>query len=130
LFFCQLAAAVLKACLWSRFLSAALRRASSDCMNLWYGDSFFSPVEAAFSFLPAAGLDAAFGAMVRRMTGAGGGGSVFAFLKPDTSQTVMEMIRDELTKLDYELWQPPLGGPGLLLHTRKPDLFSTPFKSK
>lgn len=79
------------------------------------------------------------------MTGAGGGGSVFAFLKPgmcsivddyplifttDTSQTVMAMIKDELTKLDYELWQPPLGGPGLLCHTRKPDLFTIPFKSK
>jgi len=65
-----------------------------------------------------------------KMTGAGGGGSVFAFLKPDTSQTVMAMIKEELTKLDYELWQPPLGGPGLLAHTKAPALFTTPFKSK
>ncbi|CAG9531945.1 unnamed protein product [Cercopithifilaria johnstoni] len=58
-----------------------------------------------------------------KMTGAGGGGSVFAFLKPDTSATVLSMIKDELTKLDYELWQPPLGGPGVVCHNSKPDLF-------
>ncbi|VDK21497.1 unnamed protein product [Anisakis simplex] len=61
-----------------------------------------------------------------KMTGAGGGGSVFAFLKPDTSTTVLTMIKDELTKLDYELWQPPLGGPGVVCHAGKPDLFSVP----
>lgn len=60
-----------------------------------------------------------------KMTGAGGGGSVFAFLKPDTSATVLEMIRVELTKLGYELWQPPLGGAGVLMHSNKPDLFAT-----
>ncbi|KAM3723373.1 Mevalonate kinase [Dirofilaria immitis] len=53
-----------------------------------------------------------------KMTGAGGGGSVFAFLKPDTSTTVLSMIKDELTKLDYELWQPPLGGPGVVCHNK------------
>ncbi|EJD76008.1 mevalonate kinase [Loa loa] len=61
-----------------------------------------------------------------KMTGAGGGGSVFAFLKPDTSATVLSMISDELTKLDYELWQPPLGGPGVVCHNSKPDLFVVP----
>ncbi|VDK78621.1 unnamed protein product [Litomosoides sigmodontis] len=61
-----------------------------------------------------------------KMTGAGGGGSVFAFLKPDTSATVLSMIKDELTKLDYELWQPPLGGPGVVCHNSKPDLFVMP----
>ncbi|MFH4974071.1 hypothetical protein AB6A40_000780 [Gnathostoma spinigerum] len=59
-----------------------------------------------------------------KMTGAGGGGSVFAFLKPDTSATVMAMIQDELTKLDYELWQPPLGGPGVVTHANRPELFN------
>ncbi|CAJ0941634.1 unnamed protein product, partial [Mesorhabditis belari] len=58
-----------------------------------------------------------------KMTGAGGGGSVFAFLKPDTPQTLLDMISSELTKLGYEVWQPPLGGPGVVEHTRKPDLF-------
>uniref|UniRef100_A0A914ES42 Mevalonate kinase n=1 Tax=Acrobeloides nanus TaxID=290746 RepID=A0A914ES42_9BILA len=58
-----------------------------------------------------------------KMTGAGGGGSVFAFLKPDTSQTVIGMIRNELAKLDYDMWQPPLGGPGVCVHAQKPDLF-------
>uniref|UniRef100_A0A1I7SR95 Mevalonate kinase n=1 Tax=Bursaphelenchus xylophilus TaxID=6326 RepID=A0A1I7SR95_BURXY len=58
-----------------------------------------------------------------KMTGAGGGGSVFAFLKPDTSQTVLNMIRDELSKEGYEMWQPPLGGPGVMCHQTKPDLF-------
>ncbi|KAH7731406.1 CBN-MVK-1 protein [Aphelenchoides avenae] len=60
-----------------------------------------------------------------KMTGAGGGGSVFAFLKPDTSQTVLQMIRDELTKEGYEVWQPSLGGAGVQLHQRKPDLFAS-----
>jgi mevalonate kinase len=59
-----------------------------------------------------------------KMTGAGGGGSVFAFLKPDISQTVLSMIRDELTKEGYEMWQPALGGPGVVCHIRKPDLFA------
>ncbi|KAI6188513.1 hypothetical protein M3Y98_00363000 [Aphelenchoides besseyi] len=58
-----------------------------------------------------------------KMTGAGGGGSVFAFMKPDTSQTVLNMIRDELSKEGYEMWQPPLGGPGVMCHVHKPDLF-------
>ncbi|KAI6239078.1 hypothetical protein M3Y99_00610800 [Aphelenchoides fujianensis] len=58
-----------------------------------------------------------------KMTGAGGGGSVFAFLKPDTSQTVLNMIRDELSKEGYEMYQPPLGGAGVMCHAHKPDLF-------
>lgn len=35
------------------------------------------------------------------------------------------MIKTELTKLDYEMWQPPLGGPGVMMHVTKPDLFVT-----
>uniref|UniRef100_A0A915E6V1 Mevalonate kinase n=1 Tax=Ditylenchus dipsaci TaxID=166011 RepID=A0A915E6V1_9BILA len=61
-----------------------------------------------------------------KMTGAGGGGSVFAFLKPDISQTILNMIRDELKKEGYDMYQPPLGGPGVLCHTHKPDLFTSP----
>ncbi|PAV56392.1 hypothetical protein WR25_15498 [Diploscapter pachys] len=49
-----------------------------------------------------------------KMTGAGGGGCVFAFLKPDTPQTLLDMISSELNKLGYEVWQPPLGGPGVV----------------
>ncbi|EYC15068.1 hypothetical protein Y032_0038g3612 [Ancylostoma ceylanicum] len=64
-----------------------------------------------------------------KMTGAGGGGSVFAFLKPDTPQTLLDMISGELIKLGYEVWQPPLGGPGVVEHQRRPDLFSTPTPS-
>ncbi|KAI1729456.1 mevalonate kinase [Ditylenchus destructor] len=60
-----------------------------------------------------------------KMTGAGGGGSVFAFLKPDISQTILNMIRDELKKEGYDMWQPSLGGPGVLCHTHKPDLFNS-----
>jgi mevalonate kinase len=58
-----------------------------------------------------------------KMTGAGGGGSVFAFLKPDTPSTIISMIKDELAKLDYDMWQPPLGGCGVMLHSLKPDVF-------
>ncbi|KAE9414981.1 hypothetical protein Angca_003699, partial [Angiostrongylus cantonensis] len=64
-----------------------------------------------------------------KMTGAGGGGSVFAFLKPDTPQTLLDMITSELIKLGYEVWQPPLGGPGVIEHQRRPDLFQTPTSS-
>lgn len=64
-----------------------------------------------------------------KMTGAGGGGSVYAFLKPDTSATLMDMIQDEIRKLGYELWQPPLGGAGVLLHSTRPTIFATPHKS-
>ncbi|VDD89439.1 unnamed protein product [Enterobius vermicularis] len=61
-----------------------------------------------------------------KMTGAGGGGSVFAFLKPDTSPTLLSMIEKELTNLNYEFWQPSLGGPGVVCHSSKPDLFNIP----
>ncbi|WKY01157.1 hypothetical protein Q1695_015283 [Nippostrongylus brasiliensis] len=64
-----------------------------------------------------------------KMTGAGGGGSVFAFLKPDTPQTLLDMISGELVKLGYEVWQPPLGGPGVVEHQRRPELFLTPTPS-
>ncbi|CAI4232355.1 unnamed protein product [Auanema sp. JU1783] len=60
-----------------------------------------------------------------KMTGAGGGGSVFAFLKPDTPQTLLDMMTAELAKLGYEVWQPPLGGAGVVEHQRRPDLFVT-----
>lgn len=33
------------------------------------------------------------------------------------------MIRDELSKENYEMWQPPLGGPGVMCHLHKPDTF-------
>lgn len=79
------------------------------------------------------------------MTGAGGGGSIFAFLKPgnisksiwiefelctlflflaDTSSTVMDMITQELEKMGFELWQPPLGGTGVCLHKRRPEILA------
>uniref|UniRef100_A0A7E4WBD4 Mevalonate kinase n=1 Tax=Panagrellus redivivus TaxID=6233 RepID=A0A7E4WBD4_PANRE len=58
-----------------------------------------------------------------KMTGAGGGGSVFAFLKPDTPSTIIGMIKDELAKLEYDMWQPQLGGPGVMLHPNKPEVF-------
>ncbi|GMS90951.1 hypothetical protein PENTCL1PPCAC_13126 [Pristionchus entomophagus] len=61
-----------------------------------------------------------------KMTGAGGGGSVFAFLKPDTPATLLDMITNELVRLGYDVWQPPLGGPGVVEHQRRPALFSTP----
>ncbi|GMR44209.1 hypothetical protein PMAYCL1PPCAC_14404, partial [Pristionchus mayeri] len=61
-----------------------------------------------------------------KMTGAGGGGSVFAFLKPDTPATLLDMITSELVRLGYDVWQPPLGGPGVVEHARRPALFSTP----
>lgn len=41
----------------------------------------------------------------------------------DTSQTVLNMIRDELSKEGFELWLPPLGGPGVMCHLHKPDTF-------
>ncbi len=43
----------------------------------------------------------------------------------DTSQTVMEMIKQEITKLGYELWQPPLGGAGVVVHESRPAIFSS-----
>ncbi|KAK0419477.1 hypothetical protein QR680_014168 [Steinernema hermaphroditum] len=64
-----------------------------------------------------------------KMTGAGGGGSVFAFLKPDTASTVVSMIEAELKKQGYEMWQPALGGPGVMWHSERPELFSASSKS-
>lgn len=42
----------------------------------------------------------------------------------DISQTILHMIREELKKEGYETWQPLLGGPGVMCHTQKPDLFT------
>ncbi|CDW56280.1 mevalonate kinase family protein [Trichuris trichiura] len=56
-----------------------------------------------------------------KMTGAGGGGSLFAFLKPNTSQTVIDMITSEVQKMGYDLWQPKLGGNGVVSHTAVPE---------
>lgn len=47
----------------------------------------------------------------------------------DTPQTLLDMISGELVKLGYEVWQPPLGGPGVVEHQRRPDLFQTPTPS-
>lgn len=60
-----------------------------------------------------------------KMTGAGGGGCLYAFLKPETSQTLLNMIKEELRKDGYEMWQPALGGPGVLQHQNKPELFTS-----
>lgn len=64
-----------------------------------------------------------------KMTGAGGGGSVFAFLKPDTSQTILEMINREIVSQGFEMWQPSLGGDGIVLHTQKFDINTIANKS-
>ncbi|CCD71157.1 GHMP kinase C-terminal domain-containing protein [Caenorhabditis elegans] len=64
-----------------------------------------------------------------KMTGAGGGGSVFAFLKPNTPQTLLDMIDGELRSHGFEVWQPPLGGPGVVEHQTRPELFQTPVSS-
>lgn len=61
-----------------------------------------------------------------KMTGAGGGGSVYAFLKPETSQTVIDMMTNELKSMGYEFWQPSLGGCGVLSHSKRPDILSKP----
>ena len=68
-----------------------------------------------------------------KITGAGGGGCVFAFVKhgtnavtkrrlgsvhtTDISQTVLKMIETELQALDCDLWQPQLGGVGIVQHS-------------
>lgn len=59
-----------------------------------------------------------------KMTGAGGGGCLYAFTKPDVSQTVINMVRDELQKEGCELWQPLLGGPGVICHSQPPSIFT------
>ncbi|TKR64123.1 hypothetical protein L596_024707 [Steinernema carpocapsae] len=58
-----------------------------------------------------------------KITGAGGGGCVFGFLKPDTTSTVISMIEEELNKQGYEVKQPNLGGPGVLWHPDRPEIF-------
>lgn len=36
------------------------------------------------------------------------------------------MIRKELDNNGYECWEPILGGPGVIQHARKPEVFITP----
>lgn len=37
----------------------------------------------------------------------------------------MEMIVNEITGMGYEIWQPTLGGAGVLFHTKKPENMSS-----
>ncbi|KAF8360048.1 hypothetical protein PRIPAC_95043 [Pristionchus pacificus] len=46
-----------------------------------------------------------------------------------TPATFLDMITSELVKLGYDVWQPPLGGPGVVEHARRPALFSVPVAS-
>ncbi|CAD5214429.1 unnamed protein product [Bursaphelenchus xylophilus] len=48
-----------------------------------------------------------------KLSGAGGGGTVFAFITKDASPTLLEMIETELRKQGFDLWQPDLGGVGV-----------------
>ncbi|CAD5209226.1 unnamed protein product [Bursaphelenchus okinawaensis] len=48
-----------------------------------------------------------------KLSGAGGGGTVFAFITKDASPTLLEMIENELRKQGFDLWQPDLGGVGV-----------------
>ncbi|KAI6220958.1 Mevalonate kinase [Aphelenchoides fujianensis] len=61
-----------------------------------------------------------------KLSGAGGGGTVFAFITKGTaqrqkkltkaSQTLVLMIEKELRQQGFELWQPDLGGAGVVQH--------------
>uniref|UniRef100_A0A915KM30 Uncharacterized protein n=1 Tax=Romanomermis culicivorax TaxID=13658 RepID=A0A915KM30_ROMCU len=44
------------------------------------------------------------------------------YFSTGTSQTVIDMITSEVTSMGYELWQPTLGGLGILSHAKKPDI--------
>lgn len=46
------------------------------------------------------------------------------FINLDISQTILSMIQEELKKEGYDMWQPLLGGPGVMYHSHKPDLFN------
>ncbi|KAI6171734.1 Mevalonate kinase [Aphelenchoides besseyi] len=49
-----------------------------------------------------------------KLSGAGGGGTCFAFITKAASQTLLQMIESELRSLGFELWQPNLGGNGVV----------------
>uniref|UniRef100_A0A7E4VU22 Mevalonate kinase n=1 Tax=Panagrellus redivivus TaxID=6233 RepID=A0A7E4VU22_PANRE len=73
-------------------------------------------------------LDAIRSVLARRglhgkLTGAGGGGCVFAFLKPDLSTEDITLLKSELNAIDCEVWLPSLGGPGVVLHDTAPGVF-------
>ncbi|KAI6171651.1 GHMP kinase domain containing protein [Aphelenchoides besseyi] len=51
-----------------------------------------------------------------KLSGAGGGGTCFAFITKEASPTLLKMIEDELCQLGFELWRPNLGGCGVMEH--------------
>jgi mevalonate kinase len=65
-----------------------------------------------------------------KLSGAGGGGTAFAFITKgnsifrsndnlflsEASQTLLQMIEKELRQQGFELWQPDLGTAGILQH--------------
>lgn len=34
----------------------------------------------------------------------------------------MDMITSEITNMGYEMWQPTLGGDGVMMHSKKPEI--------
>ncbi|KAI6195734.1 hypothetical protein M3Y94_01022600 [Aphelenchoides besseyi] len=51
-----------------------------------------------------------------KLSGAGGGGTCFAFITKEASPTLLKMIEDELCQLGFEMWRPNLGGCGMIEH--------------
>ncbi|TKR64122.1 hypothetical protein L596_024706 [Steinernema carpocapsae] len=61
-----------------------------------------------------------------KITGAGGGGCVFGFMKPDIDPTVLNTMEAELSQQGYEVQYPSLGGSGVLGHAAEPSLSNSP----
>lgn len=52
-----------------------------------------------------------------KLTGAGGGGCVFALIPPGYSKEKIDEVVKELETQDFECWRTVLGGDGVQLHT-------------
>ena len=57
-----------------------------------------------------------------KLTGAGGGGCVFALVPPDIPEDSIRCLQQDLHFHNYDSWKTSLGAPGVLMHRGIADL--------
>lgn len=62
-----------------------------------------------------------------KLTGAGGGGCVFAVLRPDYPKEKLEMVTTKLKEAGYEAWVTSIGGVGATYHESVDDVYEKGF---
>ncbi|MCI4392388.1 hypothetical protein PGIGA_G00145340 [Pangasianodon gigas] len=52
-----------------------------------------------------------------KLTGAGGGGCAITLLTPETDESVVRDVMEELKQVGFDCWETSIGAPGVLMHS-------------